>query len=89
MKQRYYLLEFDGHTYPAELTEFVDVESALAELAIREPLEPIGGHTVLLIGESEEALRVTHPGYFEDPFDGVRRAAHQSARQLRQPAPTP
>lgn len=68
MELRYFLVEFDGHTYPAKITVFDDVKLALAELSVREPLEPPGGETVLLGAASEDVLRVTHSRYFEDPF---------------------
>ncbi len=93
MQLMYFLVEFDGHTLPAQLTEFADRELALDALRLREPFEPHGGETVLLMAESEAVLHVTHPGYFEDPFDGLRGAVRQKAEQVermlrREPAAT-
>jgi hypothetical protein len=70
---RYFIVEFDGHSYPAKLTEFANRDAALEELSIREPLEPPSGETVLLFADSEDVLRVTHSRYFEDPLDTFRR----------------
>jgi hypothetical protein len=84
MNLRYFLVEFDGHTYPADVTEFDDMQAALNELSIREPLEPVGGETVLLFAESEEILRITHPGYFEDPFAALRHTVREMADAARE-----
>lgn len=76
---RYFLVEFDGNTYPAKVTTFANAASALAELALREPLEPPSGETVLLLADSEDVLRVTHARYFEDPLDTFRRTLDEKA----------
>jgi hypothetical protein len=90
MQLRYFLVEFDGHTRPAKVSEFADMQTALAALSVREPLEPPGGETVLLFAESEEVLRVTHSGYFEDPFEGFRRVVHEKTDEIvRRAAPQP
>jgi len=65
------------------VTPFADAESALAELAIREPLEPPDGETVLLGAESEDVLHVTHSRYFEDALETLSRTFEEQTAKAR------
>lgn len=78
----YFLLEFDGRTRPAKLTEFAELNAALDALAVRERVEPVGGETVLLFADSEAALRATHSRYFEGPLEGFQRVFNKKKREI-------
>ena len=80
---RYFLVEFDGYTYPARVTEFTDQSLALHELKRREPLEAPDGETVLLFADSEEAIRITHSRYFEDPLESLDHALRKETEAVR------
>lgn len=68
---RYFVLEFDRTTAKLEVIAFDALQAALACLGEREARKAADTEVVLLMAESEDAIRITHSRYFTEQGIGA------------------
>ncbi|MEO8540567.1 MAG: hypothetical protein ABI577_12580 [bacterium] len=70
---KFFVLEFDRSNERLLWTEFEQIESALADLSVKEAARQPQVEVVLLMGNSINDLKVTHGRYFMSPTELVQR----------------